>query len=157
MKYKMKKKALFSVSFIVTVIKIFLCFNHYYCYYYYYYYYYHFAYPHYDSQYFCFHFYHFLERLNKIFKNSWCIFSVNGSYWLWNRKACQNQGGDLASIETEEEWNFIQRHNTTHNENIWSIGLTKKAGNWTWVSERLLTIWKWGQGEQSVEHDAAFM
>ena len=156
MKYKMKKKALFSVSFIVTVIKIFLCFNHYYCYYYYYYYY-HFAYPHYDSQYFCFHFYHFLERLNKIFKNSWCIFSVNGSYWLWNRKACQNQGGDLASIETEEEWNFIQRHNTTHNENIWSIGLTKKAGNWTWVSERLLTIWKWGQGEQSLEHDAAFM
>ena len=42
----------------------------------------------------------------------------------------QRLGGDLVSIETEEEWNFIndeiQRRNTTSYDNRWSIGLTKK-------------------------------
>ena len=63
----------------------------------------------------------------------------------------QRLGGDLVSIETEEEWNFIndeiQRRNTTNYDNKWSIGLTKKkAGNWSWVSGRTLTICKWGKG-----------
>ena len=44
----------------------------------------------------------------------------------------QRLGGDLVSIETEEEWNFIndeiQRRNTTNYDNKWSIGLTKKKG-----------------------------
>ena len=40
---------------------------------------------------------------------------------------------------------------------MWSIGLTKNAGNWTWVSGRSLTICKWGKGEQSGENDAAFI
>ena len=68
---------------------------------------------------------------------------------------------DLISIETEEEWNFInneiQRRNETNYGNKWSIGLIKKAGNWTWVSGKPLTISKWGQGEPSGEHDVAFM
>ena len=40
---------------------------------------------------------------------------------------------------------------------MWSIGLTKNAGNWTWVSGRPLTICKWGKGEPSGENDAAFI
>ena len=114
---------------------------------------------------FCFYFYHFVECLNITFKNSWYIISVHETHWsinwLWARETCQNQGGDLVSIETEEEWNFIndqiQRRNTTYYENKWSIGLTKKAGNWTWVNGRPLTICKWEQGEPRGEHDAAFM
>ena len=86
---------------------------------------------------------------------------MNGLYWLWNKNTCQRQGGDLVSFETEEEWKFIndeiQRRNTWFDRSKWSIGLTKKAGNWTWVSERPLTICKWGKGEPSGEHDAAFM
>ena len=43
----------------------------------------------------------------------------------------QRLEGDLVSIETEEEWNFIndeiQRRNTTNYDNRWSIGLTKKG------------------------------
>ena len=81
--------------------------------------------------------------------------------WLWNRKTCQNQGGDLVSIETEDEWNFIndqiQRRDITRYENKWSIGLRKRAGNWIWVNGRPLTICKWEQGEPRGEHDAAFM
>ena len=62
----------------------------------------------------------------------------------------QRLGGDLVSIETEEEWNFIndeiQRRNTTNYDNKWSIGLTKKrpgigAG---WVEER----WLFANGEK---------
>ena len=39
---------------------------------------------------------------------------------------------------------------------MWSIGLTKNAGNWTWLSGRPLTICKWEKGEPSSENDAAF-
>ena len=64
-------------------------------------------------------------------------------------------------METEEEWNFIndeiQMRNMTKYDNRWSIGLIKKAGNWTWVGERPLNICKWGQGEPRGEHDVAFM
>ncbi|XP_066022614.1 CD209 antigen-like protein A [Pocillopora verrucosa] len=105
------------------------------------------------------------ECPNITFKNSRYIISgahiVLVYYWLWAREAGQNQGGDLVSIETEDEWNFIndqiQRRNTTYYKNKWSIGLTKKAGNWTWVNGRPLTICKWEQGEPRGEHDAAFM
>ena len=33
----------------------------------------------------------------------------------------------------------------------------KNTGKWTWVSERPLTIYKWGKGEPGGEHHAAFM
>ncbi|RMX59357.1 hypothetical protein pdam_00025282 [Pocillopora damicornis] len=104
-----------------------------------------------------------IECPNRTFKNSWYIISVDGWSWPRNRETCQSQGGDLVSMETEKEWNFmndaIQRRNTKSFENKWSIGLTKekKGGNWTWVHGRPLTICKWGQGEPSGEHDAAFI
>ena len=119
----------------MIVIIVFLYFNH--CYYY------HFA-------------HHFVGCLNKTFKNSWYIFSVDGDFWSWNRETCQSQGGDLVSTETEEEWKFIideiQRPHIWYVSDTWSIGLTKKAGNWTWVNGRPLTIFKWGKGEPSGEH-----
>ena len=152
MKKKMKKNHIFFLifsSFIVIVIIVFLCLSH--CYYYFVY----------NNLYFCFRFYHFVECSNITFKNYWYIISVNGRSWLFNRETCQNQGGDLVSIETEEEWKFIndeiQRRNTKYYISTWSIGLTKKAGNWTWVSERPLTIYKWGKGEPSGEHEKAIM
>ena len=86
---------------------------------------------------------------------------MDGWSWLWGRDNCRRQGGDLVSFETEEEWNFIndeiQRRNSTNYKNKWSIGLTKRAGNWTWVNGGPLTIRKWGIGEPSSEHNAAFM
>ena len=86
---------------------------------------------------------------------------MDGWSWKWSRDNCQRQGGDLVSFETEEEWNFIndeiQRRNTTNYRNKWNIGLAKKAGKWTWVSGRPLTICKWGKEEPGDRHDAAFM
>ena len=86
---------------------------------------------------------------------------MDGWSWRWSRHDCQRQGGNLVSFETEEEWNFIndeiQRRNSTKCKNKWSIGLAKRAGNWTWVNGGPLTIRKWGIGEPSSEHDAVFM
>ena len=119
-----------------------------------------FVYHPYDNYYF-FHLYHFVECPKITFKNSWYIISVSGWSWSLNRFICQGQGGDLISIETEEEWNFIdneiQRRNNTNYDNRWSIGLEKRAGNWTWVSGRPLTICKWGKGEPSGEYGVTFM
>ena len=82
--------------------------------------------------------------------------------WRLNRNICQSLGGDLVSIETEQEWNIIKdeigrRNIKKSHSKKWSIGLTKKAGNWTWVNGRPLTIRKWGIGEPSGEHNAAFI
>ena len=86
---------------------------------------------HYDHYYFCFHLHRVLECPNITFKNSWYIILVKRFSWHWNRNKCQSQGGDLVSIETEEEWNFIndeiQRRNMTKYDNRWSIGLIKKG------------------------------
>ena len=110
---------------IVIVIIILLCYHDYYNY--------HFVYRHRDNQYLCLHFYHVVECPNITFKNSRYIISVDGWYWHLNRDICQSQGGDLVSIETEEEWNFInneiQRRNTSSCKNKWSIGLMKEDGN----------------------------
>ena len=155
---QMKNKSRFlSHSFfpfiIVIVIIILLCYHDYYNY--------HFVYRHRDNQYLCLHFYHVVECPNITFKNSRYIISVDGWYWHLNRDICQSQGGDLVSIETEEEWNFInneiQRRNTSSCKNKWSIGLMKEDGNWTWVNGKPLTVSKWGQGEPSGEHDVGFM
>ena len=118
-----------------------------------------FVYHHYDKYYFCCHLHHFVECPKIIFKNSWYIISLYGGSWHGNRVICQSQGGDLISIETEEEWNFInneiQRRNTANYDNRWSIGLKKRARNWTWMSGRPLTICKWGKGEPKGEHGVA--
>jgi hypothetical protein len=51
----------------------------------------------------------------------------------------------LVSIETEEEWKFlnseIQKRNSSDNE--WYVGLRKTKGKWKWISSYALTIDKW--------------
>ena len=52
-------------------------------------------------------------------------------------------GGDLISIETGEEWDFIKSEIHNNSEEGWHIGLVRENGSWTWVSGRPLTIYKW--------------
>ena len=52
-------------------------------------------------------------------------------------------GGDLVSIETEEEWQFINREikkRATWITGALHIGLEKKGGVWTWLSGEQLNI-----------------
>ena len=64
---------------------------------------------------------------------------------------CLEQGFDLVSIETEEEWKFIKHEiqkRGTWNTSAWHIGLWKLAGVWTWLSGEKLNISKWRDSEQ---------
>ena len=102
-------------------------------------------------------FHYFLECTSISFKNSWYIFSESGRKWERNRDFCRSKGGDLVSIETEQEWKFInkeiQNRSTTDGKHEWDIGLIKKDANWTWVSGIPLTICKWGNGEPNGDGD----
>ena len=60
-----------------------------------------------------------------------------------SRGSCEKRGGDLISIETVEEWDFIKSEIHNNTEVGWHIGLVRENGNWTWVSGRPLTICKW--------------
>ena len=102
------------------------------------------------------------------FQNSWYMFTKKGDNWTTDRGICQSQGGDLVSIETEEEWKFIgdeiQNRSTmsncsracNHNPRYdkWYIGLEKKGENWTWVSGKLVNMPKWA-GEPNCEGSVA--
>ena len=84
------------------------------------------------------------------FKNSSYFFSKSGRVWVNNNRACSNQKGYLVSIETEEEWQFINREiqkRGTSNASAWHIGLEKKGGVWTWLSGEQLNISKWRDSE----------
>ena len=63
-----------------------------------------------------------------------------------NAYVCWYQGGDLVSIETEEEWQFISHEiqkRGTSNTSAWHIGFWKFLGVWTWKSGEKLKISKW--------------
>ena len=62
---------------------------------------------------------------------------------------CQNVGGKLVKIETEEESQFITRKYFSNNGRYW-IGLSDafKEKDWRWTDKTGLTGYKnWGSGE----------
>ena len=92
------------------------------------------------------HLFFLIECQATCFKNSSYFFSKSGRDWNNNNGACSNQKGYLVSIETEEEWKFINREiqkRGTSNASAWHIGLEKKGGVWTWLSGEQLNISKW--------------
>ena len=85
------------------------------------------------------------------FKNSSYIFSKSGRGWYDNRYVCYQQGFDLVSIETEEEWKFIKHEiqkRGTWSTRAWHIGLWTVDRVWTWLSGEKLNISKWRDSEQ---------
>ena len=92
------------------------------------------------------------------FKNSSYIFSKSGRDWNNSRRVCNDQGFDLVSIETEEEWQFISNEiqkRVTRNASAWHIGLWKTGGVWTWLSGEQLNISKWRDSEPDGNDDCA--
>ena len=78
------------------------------------------------------------------------MFSKSGRRWYNNKRACSEQKGYLVSIETEEEWQFINREiqkRGTWSASAWHIGLEKIGGVWTWLSGEQLNISKWRDSE----------
>ncbi len=94
------------------------------------------------------------ESTDKCFGNSCYTFSdaESGKTWSENRVTCQGKGGDLVSIETEDEWQYINgeiQKLCIGVPNEWHVGLNKVGGVWKWVNGRPLTINKWQEGQPS--------
>ena len=71
---------------------------------------------------------------------------------------CLEQGFDLVSIETEEEWKFIKHEiqkRGTWNTSAWHIGLWTIHRVWTWLSREKLNIFKWRYSEPDGNDDYA--
>ncbi|PFX11408.1 C-type lectin domain family 17, member A [Stylophora pistillata] len=77
------------------------------------------------------------------FEDSCYEFKKEEKTWKDARNACKEKRGDLVSIETVEEWDFIKGVIQKQSAKTWFIGLEKRAGSWTWVSGRSLTICNW--------------
>ncbi|KAL9951704.1 hypothetical protein ACROYT_G044426 [Oculina patagonica] len=93
-----------------------------------------------------------IESGNVLFGDSCYSFTESGKTWNENRDTCKSKGGDLVSMETEEEWQFVNEEiqkRCIAKPRVWHIGLTKMGANWTWVNGRPLTISKWKDGQPS--------
>ena len=103
-------------------------------------------------------FFFLIECQATCFKNSSYIFSKSGRYWYNNENVCYLQGGYLVSIETEEEWQFINQEiqkRGTWNTSAWHIGLRKRDKVWTWESGEQLNISKWQDSQLDDNDDRA--
>ena len=88
------------------------------------------------------------------------MFTKSGKTWTDNQNSCRDKGGDLVSIETEEEWKFINSQIQTltlPGSNEWHIGLKKVGQHWMWVSGKPLTIAKWQKQQPSGDGNVVVM
>ena len=113
---------------------------------------YHYFYHQYNLHILVYLFIYFVEECQEIrFEISCYTFSKWGRSWWRNRKACEYQGGYLVSIETDEEWQFINEEiqkRSSWNTSAWHIGLRKKNKTWTWESGEKLNISRWRNSEK---------
>ena len=80
---------------------------------------------------------------SNLFQNSSYIFSKSGRNSRDNWRVCTSQGGYLVSIETEEDWQFINDKIQNVVLRILVRGLWKRDGVWIWDSPQQLNISKW--------------
>ncbi|XP_031550371.1 uncharacterized protein LOC116287813 [Actinia tenebrosa] len=95
-------------------------------------------------------------------------FHGNSSSRQEARQHCNDAEGDLVSIETDVELNFIQKqlqNETTKNgDNEWWIGLEKENGKWKWLSnhtdlqidENLLVSEGEGEAFATIAHNSSY-
>ncbi|XP_031550392.1 L-selectin-like [Actinia tenebrosa] len=71
----------------------------------------------------------------------------NPKSWQDSNKICQENGGTLVSMETEEEYQFITKtiQSLDVGKNEWFIGLRRisRTDYWKWISGHDMTIDKW--------------
>ncbi|XP_020894013.1 lithostathine-1-beta isoform X1 [Exaiptasia diaphana] len=89
------------------------------------------------------------------------FFARKRKSWNLAQELCIQTQGNLVSIETQREWEFVNSKIQTRNfsENEWWIGLRKDHGEWQWKSGPLLRIDKWQKtvGEPNQDGKCAAM
>ena len=114
----------------------------------------------------------FFIRLGKavqhlVFSGSNYTFHANSVQWRnWeeSRHSCKETGGDLVSIESLEEWNFVKNTIQSMRTGEYFIGLKKdgKSGEWRWISDNstvnaIKGTFPWAKGEPSGDGDCLVM
>ena len=95
--------------------------------------------------------------------SSYIFYSSNGNYYNWDesKKICNEQSRyKLVSIESREEWNFLNRTIQKEDTIEYFIGLRKDAstGMWRWLSDNSTVNasnkghWPWAKGQPSDGH-----
>ena len=75
--------------------------------------------------------------------------------WFKSRRECKETGYDLVSIESREEWNFLNQSIQTLMAGEYFIGLKKDktSGEWRWISDNSKVnastkgAWPWARGQ----------
>ena len=90
--------------------------------------------------------------------------SMRWRTWERSRFACKKTGGDLVSIESLEEWNFLKNIIQTMKTEEYFIGLRKysKFGEWRWISDNSTVnttkgIFPWAKDEPNGDGNCAVM
>ena len=91
--------------------------------------------------------------------SSYIFYRSNGNWYNWkkSRTICEQSGYNLVSIESREEWNFLNHTIQKENTIEYFIGLWKdtSTGVWRWLSDNSTVNasneghWPWASGEPS--------
>ena len=89
--------------------------------------------------------------------SSYIFYRSNGSRYNWDRSKtiCEQSGHNLVSIESREEWNFLNQTIQEMETIAYFIGLRKNTstGVWRWLSDNSTVDasnkghWPWARGE----------
>ena len=89
--------------------------------------------------------------------SSYIFYRSNGNWYNWEKSKtiCEQSGYNLVSIESREEWNFLNRTIQKEDTDEYFIGLRKDAstGMWRWLSDNSIVNassrghWPWAKGE----------
>ena len=89
--------------------------------------------------------------------SSYVFYRSDGNWYNWERSKtiCEQSGHNLVSIESREEWNFLNRTIQNKNTTEYFIGLRKdtSTGVWRWLSDNSTVNassrehWPWAEGE----------
>ena len=94
--------------------------------------------------------------------SSYIFYRSNGRWYNWERSKtiCELSGYNLVSIESREEWNFLNQAIQKENTIEYFIGLRKdtSTGLWRWLSDNSTVNasnkgdWPWATGEPNDEN-----
>ena len=94
--------------------------------------------------------------------SSYIFYRSNGNWYNWERSKtiCEQSGYNLVSIESREEWNFLNHTIQKENTIEYFIGLWKdtSTGVWRWLSDNSTVDasnkghWPWATGQPSGEN-----
>ena len=95
--------------------------------------------------------------------SSYIFFRSNGNWYNWetSKTICEQSGYNLVSIESREEWNFLNRTIQKEDTIEYFIGLRKDASTkvWRWLSDNSTVNasskghWPWAIGEPNGKNE----